>query len=415
VTLTEQQFQTDEVADPSSVRPDVDVLFDRLVMSLRLLGDRELIRRAGMLEQRLERERLTAAARVAGSSGDISSDRTRTQALLGGRERSRRSTNRDARRAAALAANASLADKVTDGSIAADSLDALAKAADTDTGLIPHELIDQVAGLTPGQTDRAVDRFLEDTADRDQVNDLYRRQMGARRCRRGFRPAGEGKPEMATVVLEGPDATIDQIWNQITAAADAAYQRAGGRDRPAGEHVPWEHRLFDAAVEFFDGTASGGSKPVVVVSIGLDDLGTTPATQHGTGPISDDLFARYVAGSPIHAMFTNSNGQPLWLGRTRRHATAAQFLALAVRDGGCVRCGVSPQRCEVHHVMPWNAPGKGRTDIDQLALLCGPCHRELHQNRLTLYRQTGPDGKPIWHTRPATPQETPPPATIQRE
>ncbi len=417
VTLTEQQFQTHEPADPFPAEPDVEVLFNQLLLSLRLLGDRELIRRAGGFEQRLERERLTAAARVAGSSGDVSSDRTRTRALLGGRERSRRSTNRDARRAATVAANPTLESKVTDGTIAADSLDALTKAANPDTGHIPDELIDQVAGLTPGQTDHAVDRYLDDTADRDHVNDRYQQQMAARRCRRGFRPAGEGKPDLATVVLEGPDAVIDRIWNQITTAADTAYQANGGRDRPAGDHLPWEHRLFDAAVEFFDGTASGGSKPAVVVSIPLDDLGTKPATQHGTGPISDDLFTQYVAGSPIYALFTNSKGKPLWLGRTRRHATVAQYLALTVRDRGCVRCGASPQRCEAHHLVPWSAPAKGRTDIDQLALLCGPCHRELHRRNHTLYRQAGPNGKPVWHTRPATPQETPPPrsATTQRE
>ncbi len=413
MTLIEQKIDS-EAAQPLHV----DALFDRLVLSLQLLGDREFIRRAQQYEQRLERERLVAAARVAGSSGDTNSDRKRARGLLGGRGRSQRSVNRDARRAAAVAANSSLEAKVADGSIAADSLDALTKAADPETGHIPEELIDDVAGMSPGQTDHAVDRHLEDNADRGQVNDRSRRQMQARRCRRGFRPAGEGKPDMATLVLEGPDSIIDRIWSQVCASADAAYQAGGGRDRPVGEHVPWEHRLFDAAVEFFDGTATGGrSKPAVVVSINLEDLGAKPATQHGTGPIADDVFASYVAGSPIYAMFTDSAGQPLWLGRTQRRASAAQFIGLAVRDGGCVRCGASPQRCEAHHLVPWTAPAKGRTDIDQLALLCGPCHRELHQQNLTLYSQLGPSGKVVWHTRPATPNETPPPRpqTIQRE
>ncbi len=423
------------VPQADSACEDIDVLFDSLVRSLRLLGDRELIRRALRFEQRLERERLVAAARVTGSSGDPAEDRKRARSLLGGPVRSRRSRNRDARRAAAVAANPTLDDKVADGSIAPDSLDALAKAADPDTGSIPEGLIEDVVGLSPDQTGYAVDRHLEDTADRDETNDRYRRQHKARRCRRGFRPAGEGKPDMATLTLEGPDAVIDRAWAQIQAAADAAYQSDGGRDRPAGEHVPWEHRLFDAAVAYFTDTAGGepkpgsgskpsgsrpgpGSKPPVVVSIRLDDLGNKPATQHGSGPISDELFAEYVAaGLPIYALFTDSLGQPLWLGRTRRHAAVAQYLALAVRDRGCVRCGASPQRCEAHHLVPWNAPAKGPTDIDQLALLCGPCHRELHQHRLTLYRQTSPGGKTVWATRPATPHETPPPrpATVQRE
>jgi hypothetical protein len=323
-------------------------------------------------------------------------------------------------------------------------LDALAKAADADTGYIPDELIDEVTGLSPDQTGYAVDRHLEDTADCDEVNDKYRAQMSARSCRRRVRPADGGKPDLATLTLEGPDAVIDRAWAQIQADADAAYRNAGGRDHPVGEHVPWEHRLFDAAIAYFNGTTGDdtqpagnqpssstfsagskragksrpGSKPPIVVSIRLDDLGVKPATQHGTGPISNELFQEYVAaGSPIYALFTDSNAQPLWLGRTRRHASVAQYLALVVRDGACVRCGASPQRCQAHHLIPWNAPAKGTTDIDQLALQCGPCHRELHQHNHTLFRTIGPTGSIVWATRPATPDETPPPrpATIQRE
>jgi len=401
---------------------DVDALFDRLVLSLQLLGDREFICRAQHYEETLERQRLVVAARVAGSSGDTSSDRKRARRLVGGRSRSRRSVNRDARRAAAVAANPDLGDKVADGSVAADSLDALAKAADPDTGAIPSTLIEEVDGLSPGQTDHAVDRFLEETADRDQVNERYQLQQRARRCRRGTKLAGAGRPELATLTLEGPDAVVDRLWNQITVAADAAYKCAGGRDKPRSQHAPWEHRLFDAAVELIDGEGGGlrpaaGSKPTVVVSIGLDDPELKPAIQHGTGPISDDVFNEYVARSPVFALFTDANGRPLWLGRTRRHATVAQFLTLAVRDRGCVLCGASVSRCEAHHLIPWNASAKGRTDIDNLALLCGPCHRDLHRRKHTLYRRGGSARRVVWHTRPATPQETtsPPPETIQRE
>jgi hypothetical protein len=422
----------------------VGVLFDWLVLSLRALGDRELIRRAQGFEQRLAAERLTAAARAAGSSGDLVKDRKKARDALGGSGRSRRSRNRDARRAAAVSANPSLGEKVADGSIVPDSLDALARAADADTGHIPDELIDEVTGLSPDQTGYAVDRHLEDTADCEEVNDRYRAQMRARSCRRRVRPAEGGKPDLATLTLEGPDAVIDRAWAQIQADADAVYRNAGGRNRPVGEHAPWEHRLFDAAIAYFSGTTGddtqpagnspssstpsagskragkspSGSKPPIVVSIPLDDLGVKPATQHGTGPIGNELFQQYVAaGSPIYTLFTDLNDHPLWLGRSRRHASVAQYLALVVRDRGCVCCGASPQRCQAHHLIPWNAPAKGTTDIDQLALQCGPCHRELHRHNHTLYRTTGPTGRTVWATRPATPDETPPPrpATIQRE
>jgi 5-methylcytosine-specific restriction endonuclease McrA len=81
-----------------------------------------------------------------------------------------------------------------------------------------------------------------------------------------------------------------------------------------------------------------------------------------------------------------------------------QRYALIIRDKGCVQCGAPHAGCEVHHLMPWNAPDKGETNLDKLALLCGRCHRTLHNNNHTLFQ----DATGTWNTRPATPNETPP-------
>jgi len=95
----------------------------------------------------------------------------------------------------------------------------------------------------------------------------------------------------------------------------------------------------------------------------------------------------------------------LWLGRTRRHATAAQHLALTIRDKGCVLCSTPAHLCQVHHRIPWHAPSQGTTDIDQLVLVCGPCHQYIHQEKLTIEWNTKAQ---VWTTRPATPNELPP-------
>lgn len=54
------------------------------------------------------------------------------------------------------------------------------------------------------------------------------------------------------------------------------------------------------------------------------------------------------------------SGNPLALGRTRRTYSAAQKLALSVRDGGCTwpGCDRPPSSCEAHHCVPWEEGGK---------------------------------------------------------
>ena len=101
-----------------------------------------------------------------------------------------------------------------------------------------------------------------------------------------------------------------------------------------------------------------------------------------------------------------------------RFATPTQFAALVARDNGCVLCGADPSRCQAHHLKPFEAEVKGKTNIDELALLCTSCHTWVHDAKQTLYylvhEQIGDDparGSPptlVWRTRPATPKETAP-------
>ena len=157
-----------------------------------------------------------------------------------------------------------------------------------------------------------------------------------------------------------------------------------------------------------DNQRSSRAKTAVVVGLTLDHfLGrdrAAMAEQIGLGLIPDEVLAGYLGHADILAALYDRSGSPLWIGRVRRNATAMQRIALVLRDKACVRCGVHHSTCEVHHLMPWNAPGKGETNLDELVLLCGPCHRALHADNHTLVKR--PNG--TWITRPATPAETPP-------
>jgi hypothetical protein len=80
-----------------------------------------------------------------------------------------------------------------------------------------------------------------------------------------------------------------------------------------------------------------------------------------------------MAGSAIHylAVFDGHSNRPLYLGRSKRIATADQRIVCHARDRGCTRpdCLVPGYHCEVHHAPGWHPDG--RTDADKLFFACG--------------------------------------------
>ena len=118
----------------------------------------------------------------------------------------------------------------------------------------------------------------------------------------------------------------------------------------------------------------------------------------GVGPIPQSELERLACDAELFGVLFSGDGDPLWHGRGERTATDAQRRALLVRDGVCVLCADEPARCESHHIVPWAKPGEGPTDIDNLAFLCGTCHRRLHNHKRALTRS--PDG--AWGTAPDT-------------
>ncbi|WP_434158598.1 HNH endonuclease signature motif containing protein [Rhodococcus sp. BGS-1C] len=75
-------------------------------------------------------------------------------------------------------------------------------------------------------------------------------------------------------------------------------------------------------------------------------------------------------------------------------------------------CGRPAQWCQIHHVTYWN--DGGATDLNNLALLCTECHRDIHNTDWQL--AMGEDGHP--HSIPPpkpTPNVDPSPATTGDE
>ena len=103
----------------------------------------------------------------------------------------------------------------------------------------------------------------------------------------------------------------------------------------------------------------------------------------------------------LPAIFRGAS-QPLDLGRARRIASPAQRVALVARDRACVGCGASARWCQAHHLTPWAVGGK--TDLDDMCLVCSRCHHKVHDNGWKVRRN--PSGKytlqppPKHHQRP---------------
>ncbi len=92
-------------------------------------------------------------------------------------------------------------------------------------------------------------------------------------------------------------------------------------------------------------------------------------------PINDVIR---LAGHANHwlAVFDNATGQALDLFRARRTASPGQRIMLIARDGGCTKpsCPVPAYGAQVHHALRDWARG-GNTNVNELALACGPDNR----------------------------------------
>jgi hypothetical protein len=94
-------------------------------------------------------------------------------------------------------------------------------------------------------------------------------------------------------------------------------------------------------------------------------------------PLSDLLrLAAHADSRHYLAVFDRATGAALNLFRARRTASVAQRLALIAREGGCTKpgCTVPAYGTQAHHaVRDWTAGGL--TNVDDLALACGPDNR----------------------------------------
>jgi hypothetical protein len=170
----------------------------------------------------------------------------------------------------------------------------------------------------------------------------------------------------------GTTQVADDDGNVIEAIADL-------RTRAQKQYDIFFGTLQASARTVQSGGAATRSTASVVATISLCDLeaGTGIGWVDGSDePIPASVVQQLACDGGIRRMVLGNAGEPLYLGDRERYFTAGQRKALAVRDGGCVRCGAPASWCHAHHVI--FASRGGPTDVDNGVLLCPAHHHALH-------------------------------------
>ncbi|TQR86982.1 HNH endonuclease [Mycobacterium hodleri] len=136
-----------------------------------------------------------------------------------------------------------------------------------------------------------------------------------------------------------------------------------------------------------------GLPVTVIVTTTLQDLEAargSGATGGGSLLPMADLIRMASHAHHYLAVFDKHTNEALYLGRTKRLASAAQRIMLHARDRGCTKpgCTVPGYGAQVHHTNGW-AKNNGQTNIDEVTFACGGDNRLAEQGWTVT---VGPDG-----------------------
>jgi len=169
------------------------------------------------------------------------------------------------------------------------------------------------------------------------------------------------------------------------------------RQIPSDGETPWDQRLCDAFLTVIRSSARGArggqattSPYFVVAHVPLAALITDSGEPTGLagelerdGLISCETVRRIACDATLVIGLDDDVGHTMYEGRARREPTDAQRREVVRRDRHCRFPGCTNATfTNTHHVVPWKPDG--RTDTDNLALLCLHHHRLVHSRRWTM-------------------------------
>jgi Domain of unknown function (DUF222) len=121
-----------------------------------------------------------------------------------------------------------------------------------------------------------------------------------------------------------------------------------------------------------------------------NDLG---ATLEGGGVIHPETASRLACNARIQMVVEDDAGRVVRLGRMTREPPAWMIRQLRYRDDGCTFPGCGSRRFTHAHDIVWWERG-GRTELENLALVCSFHHRLVHEHGWSIRRDA--DGAIRW-------------------
>ena len=291
---------------------------------------------------------------------------------------STRAANTVAKTAAGLTEIPKLAEALAGGAITVEhAAVAVAAAAKTSAEQVDDEL-SKIAETS------SVDMFAEQTrrwVNRNQTDDgsdTYEAKRQHRSLKNWVNEDG-----MGVLLAELDPVSYQQVRKAINVEYDRLWRDDGGRDGTPDDVRTPTQRLADAFVALITdpGRRGPGSARAQLIAIAdierlRADNPTGVAEIVGGEALPQTVLERLTCMATVTGVVFDGKGQPIWVGRDHRHATEAQVKAIIARDRHCTGCAASPERCEIHHIVPWEQGG--RTDIDKMCLACSACHHNIH-------------------------------------
>jgi hypothetical protein len=212
--------------------------------------------------------------------------------------------------------------------------------------------------------------------------------------------ADEGRRFELQALLPAADGAV------VAAALEREASRLPVLPTDATHPDPQEVRLADALVALCSARLGSDPDPdraTVVLHAPLASLGEDPeAAPSAAGPggavVPAATVQRLVCSGRVTVAVEDLSGDAVALGRATRTPSSHQVRLVRHRDRGCVFPGCGTNRySQVHHVLWWRHGG--RSDLDNLALVCSLHHRLVHEHgwRLTRSRDRvrwfTPDGE----------------------
>mgnify|MGYP001124471656 CR=1 FL=1 len=308
---------------------------------------------------------------------------------------------RKERRAETIERAPAFGEALSDGRIGAEHVDALANAMaklddDVRDRLLGHadDLLADAMTMSPEQFARSC-RDLVRLLEHDQGVERERRQRRDTFLARKVNPS--------TGMVEGRFAFHPELANQVFGAVDreVAAMIAEGQRRGDAEYVQRRVDRNRLAAEALGRLIAGGhqqARPLeadITLIVDLRTMITGALHKHGVCETSEGLAVtpvsvrQAICNGVVTPIIVDATGNALDAGRTIRTANRSQRRALRAMYRTCAvgDCDVTFDRCEIHHIVPWELGGP--TDLHNLVPACSRHHHLVHRHGWQL--DLGPD------------------------